>query len=324
MSNELVANNGGNEVIPSFLQNAQPEGFDDVNVDQKIPEIRVCTSMSNVLAEGQVPLKNLYIVDPVQDLGEFRDLLIFKYRTTHQLFGEDGQGILCKSYDQKTGEAWPSDKMDPEAQEILGVTMDDIDNNTRGICNDCNKCPFRPDNWSKDEDDNWIPPRCQYSHELYVLDLTEGFDTVPKLIRITETSKIKKQVIKDLNSQINHKLKFKGLPIYGGVFRLSTEMIENSRGKKNPTYKFEFNGYVENEEVFNFGKQCLKEFDARQESNSNPAPAQNQQQVETKMEEQKGGWAGNQGDDAGNDTKEEGGSSTPWAKKGKGNKGWDK
>jgi hypothetical protein len=258
-----------NTQMPSFLTEDAGMGTDNVQASQRIPELRVCTKMSRVFEDQQVELGHIYNVDTEEDLGPERQLIVFKYRTNFVCSNEDNTQIFCKSYDQKTGQVrvYIAEDFDEEFIEEMQITKEEVEGEDGIVERSCKGCEFHPSNWTQDEQGNNIPPRCNRSHEFYVLDVTDGFDKQPYLIRVNETSGLKKAFIKDWNNLIQTKIKLNQAPIFGGVFKLFGEQVENSRKKKNYIFGVEFLGFVsgKQKELYDFAKQSHIEFNKNEE-----------------------------------------------------------
>lgn len=303
------------EEVPSWLIDEENEGFDEVTDDQGFQELRVCTKMSRVFEDGEVELGHIYNAETKEDLGPARNLLIFKYRRVFQMSNEKGNSILCKSYDKEVGNVrvYNDENFDEEAIDKLGVTASELNDEDISIVNrQCEGCPCHPyDGWETIDGEN-IPPRCSVSHELYVLDLTEGFDKIPYLIRINQNSRLKKKVVKDLNSLLSRKLRLKNVPLYGGVFEFGSQKMKNSMGGKNLVWDIQFDSYVKMKEVVNFAKQSLKEFnkeEQRRKKETRKRMNNDEDVIETGAEEQEGNpWDGDEGNE---ETTEDDGN-TPW------------
>lgn len=302
MENDVTETN--EKGVPGFLYNAEETGMEDVENNIGFQELRVCTKMSKVFEDGEVELGHIYNRETAEDLDEYLDLIIFKYRVTHQLFNEDNDGILCKSYDKSTGNVRVyNDSFDPEAIEKLEITNEDIkDEETRIVTRSCDDCPFHPrDGWKTDPDSGKrIPPRCKESHELYTLNVTPGphnFEKAPYLIRINNTSRPKQELIEDIKNLINNKLRLEKLPIFAGVFKFGSHQRENSRGKKNYIWDISWRGLIPGndagKELFKFAENMLVEFNKREDEMNKEAEKRLAQEAEedvidANVEEQEG------------------------------------
>lgn len=287
--NEVMEQNQGD--MPEFLKNKEAKGHEDVDGSDKIQEYRVATKMSTIVddTEADVSRGEIYNVNTKESLGEERKLLIFKKRVTHQLSSEEGGAILCKSYDRKEGNIrtyHDTEDFDEDVIAEFELEKEQVENEERGLTHSCQGCEFHPTEGWKTVDGQAIPPRCNEAHEMFVLDLTEGVNKVPYLIRITDKSRIKSKLVKRLDNLISHKLKFQGTSIFAGVFNFSTKLEENSRGNKFYVWDVDFEGYVEDEGLYNFAEMMHDEFNEREEDYNTA----NDGQPETNMEEQEEGW----------------------------------
>jgi hypothetical protein len=270
MANEVMDNDGNG--IPSFLTDDAGMGTEEVKSNTSIPELRVCTKMSRVFEDGKVDLGHIYNTDTLEDLGEKRQLLVFNYRVTFQCSNDNSTQIFCKSYDQETGlvRAYQEEDFDDEFAEEMNLTKEEVSGGDVGMVErKCNNCIFHPDNWGEEDDKN-IPPRCKRSHEFYVLDLTDGFDKQPYMIRIINSSKLKNDVIKDWNNLIETKLKLNQAPIFGGVFEVYGNQKKNSMGGKNYVFGVDWSGYIspDQRKLYDFAKQSHIEFKKAEEENN--------------------------------------------------------
>jgi len=265
--------------VPEFMQEDAGVGYDDVDDQLTFEEWRIITPLSNM--QGEVG--NVYNYTTSEDLGAARKFIIFAKRKTFFLSDEENTALLCKSHDRKKGyiRAYQgADAFDKEAMEGLGVTVEEIEGAESILERECDTCPHHPvKGWSTDAEtgDN-IPPRCNVSHDYYILDFEdEVVDPSPKLIRIGETSRLKRDVASEFDNLISSKLRMSNVPLYGGVFEMTSQDMENSRGKNVTMPDFNFVGILAkgldpksdrfraHKEAYNVAKTSAQEFNDREE-----------------------------------------------------------
>lgn len=275
MSNEVMDNSGG---IPAHLMEDAGIGKEEVQASTSIPELRVSTKMSRVFEDEEVALGHVYNNESHEDLGEARAIVVFAYRRRFQCSNDNSTAIFCKSYDRKTGlvRAYKEEEFDDEFREEMQLTEEELSGDQGIVERSCANCSFHPDNW-KEVDGKNIPPRCKHSHEFYVLDITngiekvennmvelnDGFDKTPKLVRVANTSSLKADFIKNFNNLLNSKLV--SAPIFGGAFKLQGKQVKNSMGGKNYVFDTEWMGYLAPGDGYDFAKASHYEFEAAEE-----------------------------------------------------------
>lgn len=301
MSNE-IANVKGNVQggdMPDWLKNQEAQGHEDVEDNSTIQEFRVATKMSSVLdRNSDVSRGDIYNAETDEPLGDTRKLLIFKKRKNHVMLSEDGWS-LCKSYDRQVGNVrtyQDKEHFDDEVIEEFGLTEEDVENENK-VSHECASCSFHPTEGWKTIDGKPVPPRCNESHEYYVLDLTEGVNKVPYLIRIGDTSKIKSDIIDELDAAISHKLKFQGAPLYAGIFEFGTKQVENSRGNKFFVWDISFDGYVPDQGLFEFAKMMHEDFNKKEQEMEQLEQESRTKDVTPESEEESWSGDGDEDDD---------------------------
>ena len=254
--------------IPEFLREDKAEGMEEVSDSTNFEEIRVATKMSKVFEEGEVELGHLYNADSGEDLGKVRNMVPFVYKINYQLSNEDSSAIFCKSYDKNRGLVRVYQSEDFDQEFINGMKLTDEEMAEDGLVERaCAECQFHPVNgWKTNEKGDNIPPRCKESHEIYLLDVTEGFDKTPYLIRVNNSSRLKADFLKKFNHQVNTNLRVNDISLFGGVFEFFGDHVENSRGGKNYVFGSRFAGHVKNKELYDFAKKSHKEFKKTEEA----------------------------------------------------------
>lgn len=299
--NEIV-NEEGNQV-PEWLTTGA-EGMEEVSDDFRPDELAVATSMTGEFTEGKVDLKHVFNRTTGEDLGPERNLVLVRYKIRFQCFNEDGDALICKSYDRETGmvRAYQDEKFDQEFIEEMKLTEEELGSDSL-VERKCDDCPLHPANWRSDGEGNNIPPRCEESHEFVVLDITEGFNKAPFLVRVPKNSRLKKNFIKGLNNLIRTKLRLQNIPLWGAVFKMYGEQVENSRGGKNVVWGADFNGYVKNKELFDYCKKLYKDLENSEEERTKKAE-QNEMAAKTTTEPENIEVAGEESawDDDGDET----------------------
>lgn len=283
MANEVMDNSGG---IPAHLMEDAGMGKEEVQQNTQIPELRVSTKMSRVFEDEEVKLGHIYNNDSHEDLGDARAIVVFAYRRRYQCSNENNTAIFCKSYDRETGlvRAYQEEDFDDEFKEEMQLTEEELSGEDVGIVErTCAECSFHPDNW-KEVDGKNIPPRCEHSHEFYVIDVTSGMKGVenglvdvdknsinkhPNLVRVNKSSSLKSKFIKDFNNLLDAKLV--SAPIFGGVFKLYGNQVKNSMGGKNYVFDADFVGYLPPGEVYDYVKRSHVEFERAEEENNRKA-----------------------------------------------------
>ena len=256
MSNNKPTEQG----VPEWLATGA-EGMENIEDSFKPDELAVATSMTGAFTEGDVELKHIFNKTTNEDLGPKRQMAIVKYDQRFSCLNSDQNRIICKSYDKSKGlvRVYQSDDIDHEFVETMNLTDEELAEDGL-VERSCEECPHHPINgWSVNENGDNIPPRCHVVNELIVLDLTDGFNKAPYMLRIPKNSSLKKDVIDGLNNLIKSKLRLQNIPLWGGVFDVYGKQVQNSRGGKNVVLGFDFNDYIKNKEVFDYCQQLYKQ-----------------------------------------------------------------
>lgn len=132
--------------------------------DTVIPRLKICQAMSKVNTDGQVPMGHFYRSPQNKSLGEKLLVVVVDWSKTRSYF-EQGQGVLCRSFDLIKGEGEPGMLCEGTPEEKADPTLSAEE---RG-------CPLRL--WSEEEGRR-IPPPCgeAYNYPVLILDKDDPFE----------------------------------------------------------------------------------------------------------------------------------------------------
>lgn len=153
--------------------------------DTVIPRLKICQAMSKVNTDKQVSMGEWYRSPQNKSLGETILVAIADMFKSRSYF-EQGQGVLCRSFDLIKGEGDPGIACEGSQEEMDDPT---ISADERG-------CPLRL--WTE-EGDRRIPPPCgiAYNYPLLILDPedpSEGPTKTAMLSLRSTATKIAKQI----------------------------------------------------------------------------------------------------------------------------------
>lgn len=283
--NELVPwSKAASNDVPDFLRGKERHTFESVNPERKYDIYRIAQALSDVVTENQVPQGNLYETIERVPLGTERHIVIFEKRLIRKKMNPKGVSVACSGWglDPQTRKGgtgrirmYNKDDIPTEDLEAWGIPLDAP---AEGMIEKfCDECPFS--SWRREDGKN-IPPACNFVHEIFFLDIENGFDRVPKKIEIAETNSETRKSARVLDNLIQRNLRNKNLPDIAGVFLLKTKRVENAEGKKYFVFDFDFVGVISDETLYDAVEYCystfrdtrLKEDDDEKERSENENP----------------------------------------------------